>query len=194
MMIVLCRSIVGPVLPLVLLGTPAAAADVSKLPPPADRKIDYAKDVQPIFANTCYSCHGEKKQQSSLRLDRKADALKGGEIGKAIVPGKSAESPLIHYVAGVDENVTMPPKGDRLTAEQIGILRAWIDQGATWPETGDARDARSHWAFKPPVKPPLPKVTDPAWVRTPMDAFILARLDREGLKPSPEADRVTLLR
>jgi mono/diheme cytochrome c family protein len=193
-MLILSRRILGPLLPFVLLGTPVAAADVTKLPPPADRKIDYAKDVQPIFTNVCYGCHGEKKQQSSFRLDRKVDALKGGEMGKAIVPGKSAESPLVHYVAGVDENIKMPPKGERLTAEQVGILRAWIDQGANWPQTSDARDARSHWAFKRPVKPPLPKVSEPKWIRTPIDAFILARLDREGLKPSPEADRVTLLR
>ncbi|HKA08089.1 MAG TPA: DUF1549 domain-containing protein, partial [Gemmataceae bacterium] len=182
------------VLPLVVLALPATGADVAKLPPPANRKIDYVKDVQPIFANTCYSCHGDKKQQSSFRLDRKTDAFKGGEIGKPIVPGKSAESPLIRYVAGVDENVKMPPKGDRLSVEQVGILRAWIDQGADWPESGAAGLARNHWAFKPPVKPSLPPVSDPNWVRTPIDAFILARLDKEGLKPSPEADRITLLR
>src|SRR6476620_2712881 len=124
------------VLPLVVLASPATGADIAKLPPPADRKIDYVKHVQPIFANACYSCHGDKKQQSGFRLDRKADAFKGAEIAKPIMPGKSAESPLIHYVAGVDEDVKMPPEGDMLTAEQVGILRAWIDQGANWPETG----------------------------------------------------------
>src|SRR5262245_3148821 len=102
------------VLPLVVLALPATGADVAKLPPPADRKIDYVKDVQPILANACYSCHGDKKQQSSFRLDRKADAFKGGEIGKPIIPGKSGESPLIHYVAGVDKDLKMPPKGDKL--------------------------------------------------------------------------------
>src|SRR5262245_62093910 len=176
-----------------LLALTAAAAD-PVLPPATARKVDYTKDVRPILANNCCSCHGEKKQQSGFRLDRKADALQGGELGKAIVPGKSAESPLIRYVAGVDPDVKMPPKGDRLTAEQVGVLRAWIDQGAEWPEGGAARDSKAHWAFKAPVRPPLPKVSNPAWVRTPIDAFILARLDREGLKPSPEADRVTLLR
>src|SRR5262245_18198633 len=103
------------VLPLVVLASPPTAADSAKLPPPADRKIDYAKDVQPIFANACYSCHGDKKQQSSFRLDRKAYAFKGGEIGKPIVPGKSAESAIIRYVAGVDKDLKMPPKGDKLT-------------------------------------------------------------------------------
>src|SRR4051794_36209278 len=124
------RQSLGPALLLVLFGAPVAAADDAKLPPPAARKADYAKDIQPIFAGACYSCHGEKKQQSSFRLDRKADALKGGEGGKAIVPGKSAESPLVRYVAGLDPDIQMPPKGERLTAEQVGLLRAWIDQGA----------------------------------------------------------------
>src|SRR5262245_173722 len=186
--------ILGSVLFLLLLGGPLSAADVSKLPPAAARKVDFAKDIQPIFANACYSCHGEKKQQSGFRLDRKADAMKGGEIGKGIVPGKSAESPLIHYVAGIDADIKMPPKGDRLTAEQISLLRAWIDQGAEWPEGGAARDSKAHWAFKAPVRPPLPKVSNPAWVRTPIDAFILARLEKEGLKPSRQADKITLLR
>ena len=188
------RRILGPALPLLIVAAPVAAADVAELPPPAGRKVDYAKDVRPILAAACYSCHGEKKQQSGFRLDRKADALKGGEIGKAIVPGKSAESPLIRYVAGLDKDLKMPPKGDRLTAEQVGVLRAWIDQGADWPEAAAVADPRKHWAFQPPVRPLLPKVSNPAWVRTPIDAFVLARLDREGLKPSADADRVTLLR
>ena len=190
---VLSRRI-GSVLPLIALAVPAVAADVAKLPPPVDRKVDYAKDVQPIFAAACYSCHGDKKQRSSFRLDRKADALKGGDIGKPIVVGKSVESPLIHYVAGLDKNLKMPPKGDRLSAAQIGILRAWIDQGAVWPESTATANSRKHWAFQAPIRPPLPKVSDPSWGRTPIDAFILGRLDREGLKPSPVADRITLLR
>lgn len=179
---------------LLVAASAAHAADPSKLPPAADRKVDYAKDVQPIFATACYSCHGDKKQQSGFRLDRKADALRGGEIGKGIVPGKSADSPLVHYVAGLVPEMKMPPKGDRLTPEQIGILRAWIDQGAEFPESGAVASAKDHWAFKPPVQSVLPSVSDPKWGRTPIDAFVLARLDKEGLKPSVEADRVTLLR
>lgn len=170
----------------VMIFTQAASAE--------SRKIDFVKDVQPIFAQSCYECHGPKKQLSSFRLDRKADGLKGGEIGKAIVPGKGLESPLIKYVSGSAKDLKMPPKGERLTGEQIAILRDWIDQGADWPTTASV-DPRSHWAFKPPVKSPLPKiVSDGKWVRNPMDAFILARLDREGLKPSPESEKTTLLR
>jgi mono/diheme cytochrome c family protein len=191
MMRVLSR-LPGPAL--ILFAALPAAADEAKLPPPVDRKVDYARDVQPIFAAHCYMCHGDKKQRSSFRLDRKADAMKGGDIGEPIVPGKSADSPLIQYVAGVDKNLTMPPKGERLTAEQIGILRAWIDQGAVWPVSGAVADAKRHWAFQAPVRRPMPAVSDPNWVRRPIDAFVLARLDKEGLKPSPEADRITLLR
>jgi cytochrome c553 len=158
------------------------------------KKIDFPKDVEPILSTACYACHGEKKQESSFRLDRKADALKGGEIGVAIVPGKSGTSPLIKYVSGTDPNVKMPPKGERLTSEQIAVLKAWIDQGAEYPDRSEASAASTHWAFKAPVKSPLPKVSDPKWVRNPIDAFVLARLDKEGLKPSPEADKITLLR
>jgi hypothetical protein len=120
--------------------------------------------------------------------------MKGGELGKAIIPGKSSESPLIRYVSGLDKDIKMPPKGDRLTTEQVASLKAWIDQGADWPEGNATVDARNHWAFKPPVKPPFPRVSDRKWVRTPIDAFIHAKLDNERLKPSAEADRVTLLR
>ncbi|HVK12337.1 MAG TPA: DUF1549 domain-containing protein, partial [Gemmataceae bacterium] len=193
-MLSLSRIAACTIASLLLADSVGRPADPSKLPPPADRKIDYAKDVQPIFAAACYSCHGDKKQLSGFRLDRKADALRGGEVGKGIVPGKSTDSPLVHYVAGLEPEMKMPPKGDRLTAEQIGILRAWIDQGADWPEGGAVGSGKDHWAFKPPIKSPLPPVSNPKWGRTPVDAFILARLDREKLKPSAEADRITLLR
>lgn len=176
----------------------AAEADPAKLPPAATRKVEFAKDIEPLFANNCHSCHGPKKQESALRLDLKADALKGGEtFGAAvIVPGKSAESVLVQAVAHTHSEVKMPKKGERLTAEQIGLLRAWIDQGAEWPQTAvaDAKDPRDHWAFKAPVKPSVPSAKPRAWVRTPVDNFILARLEREKLKPSPEADKTTLLR
>ena len=103
--------------------------------PAATRKIDFVKDVQPILAAKCLDCHGAKKQESAYRLDHNASALRGGDLGRAIVPGKSNESPLIRYVAGLDPDIKMPPEGERLTAEQIAILRAWIDQGAEWPDS-----------------------------------------------------------
>jgi len=130
-----------------------------QLPAPANRKIEFVKDVQPIFEAKCLSCHGAKKQESAFRLDHKASALQGGDLGRAILPGKSGESPLIRYVAGLDPDITMPPEGERLTAEQVSILRAWIDQGADWPESASV-ELRSkgidHWAFKPPVRPRVP--------------------------------------
>src|SRR6185503_17134618 len=176
----------------------AAEAELGKLPPAATRPVDFARDVEPIFANNCYSCHGPKRQESALRLSVKADALKGGdEYGaKAIVPGSSANSVLIQAVAQVHPDLKMPKKGERLTAEQVGLLRAWIDQGAVWPESTvvQGRDPKNHWAFKAPVRPQTPTVQDKKWIQSPVDNFILAKLESEKLKPSPEADRVTLLR
>ncbi|HZT81478.1 MAG TPA: c-type cytochrome domain-containing protein, partial [Gemmataceae bacterium] len=100
-----------------LAGASAAlAGDRPRLPPPADRPVDFARDVRPIFARACYSCHGPQKQRSGFRLDVKAAALKGGDLGRAILPGKSADSPLIRYVAGLDPDTAMPPKeADRLS-------------------------------------------------------------------------------
>src|SRR5687768_6562082 len=103
----------------------------AELPAPAEGTVDFGRDVQPIFAKHCYECHDAKKQKSGYRLDDRGSAMKGGEVGKApIVVGKSAESPLILRVAGIDPDDVMPPKGEKLTATQIGVLRAWIDQGA----------------------------------------------------------------
>src|SRR6185312_13439750 len=176
---------------------PSVRADVSQLPPAASRKVDFVKDIQPILAKSCYDCHGEKKQEAALRWDAKEIALKGSEHGPVIVPGKSSESLMIQLVAGLKgDDKVMPQKGDRLTAEQIGLLRAWIDQGADWPDSASVKvaDKRNHWAFKAPVRPPVPVVKNRKWVRDPIDSFVLARLEKEGLKPSPEADRVTLIR
>ena len=173
----------------------SAAVDVSKLPPPAARTVDFARDIQPVLEGSCWSCHGPKKQESGFRLDGRAAALKGGDHGAVILPGRSAESLLIHAVAGLDEDLKMPKKGERLTAEQVGLLRAWIDQGARMPdELATGKDLAQHWAFKAPVKPTLPKVKDSKWSRNEIDRFILARLEQEKLAPSPEADRVTWLR
>src|SRR6266478_1290391 len=120
------------------------------LPAAANRQIDFVKDIQPNFAGHCYDCHGPKKQEAQFRLDTKDIALKGGELGPAILPGKSAESLLVQAVAGVKPDFVMPKKGDRLSAEQVGLLRAWIDQGAVWPDNASANieDKRNHWAFK----------------------------------------------
>jgi hypothetical protein len=175
-----------------------ADVEAQALPPPASRPIDFGRDVEPIFANHCYSCHGAKKQESALRLDQKAGAMRGGETfgTNAIVVGKSAESVLVQAVSHVHPELKMPKKGDRLTPAQVGVLRAWIDQGAFWPETALARtkNPKDHWAFKPPARPPVPNVKAKGWPRTPIDNFVLARLEKEKLKPAPEADKIALLR
>ncbi len=111
-----------------------AEADVSKLPPAASGTVDYGRDILPIFEKACFRCHGPERPKSGFRLDERGAALKGGENGVAIIPGKSAESPMIHYVAFLEEGMEMPPPGkaDRLTAGEVGLLRAWIDQGVSY--------------------------------------------------------------
>ncbi|NOS69692.1 MAG: DUF1553 domain-containing protein [Verrucomicrobia bacterium] len=175
----------------------AGPVDVSQLPPAAQVRIEFNRDIQPILSKHCYGCHGPDKQENNLRLDVKSAAFKGGDSGPVIVAGKSAESRLIHLVAGLEKNLVMPKKGERLTPEQIGLLRAWIDQGANWPESTDAAkadDKSNWWSFKPASRQPLPKVKNQKWACNPVDLFVLAKLEAEGLSPSPEADRRTLIR
>jgi mono/diheme cytochrome c family protein len=172
----------------------SCTAGSTELPPPSARQVDFVADIQPIFRVSCYECHGPKKQEASFRLDHKGTALKGGEMGIAIKPGDSANSLLIHLVSGTKDEV-MPKKGPRLSADQIGLLRAWIDQGAEWPENASVvlKEAnRDHWAFKMPVRPAL--LSTKRTTMNTVDAFIGARLDKEGLKSSPPADPITLCR
>lgn len=170
--------------------------DSSKLPPAAARKVDYAADIEPLFRKSCYSCHGAEEQESGLRLDLKKRALNGGDNGVAIQPGKSADSRLIHLVAGLDqESGIMPPtgKGTPLEPEQIGLLRAWIDQGAPWPEGTEAL-AANHWSLQPIQSVVPPEACERNWLAGPVDAFVLRRLEQEQIVPAPAADRVVLLR
>src|SRR5207237_8378368 len=131
-----------------------------------------AKDIEPIFKETCYECHGPEKQKGGLRLDQKAAALKGGDSGPLFNIGKSAESLVIKAVTGTQPDVDrMPKKKDPLTTEQLALLRAWIDQGADWPDSlaGKGKDWREHWAFKAPVRPKLPETKNARWVKNPID-------------------------
>lgn len=159
--------------------------------------VDYLKQIKPLLAQKCIQCHGPEKQRSSLRLDTATFLRAGGNSGPAIEPGKSASSRLIHAVTGVDGVQAMPPKGERLSAQQVALLRAWIDQGAKAPENekpaGSATLASRHWSLQP-ITRATPPVVKNSWARNPIDQFILARLEKEGIKPSPEADRVTLIR
>jgi len=168
---------------------PAAGAD--------ERAIDFVRDVQPIFRDHCLGCHGPEKQKSGYRLDVKQLAIAGGEFSEAaIVAGKPDDSPLLRYVTG-DDSIVMPPEGPRLSDKQIGILRAWIEQGANWPDEASAKrdDNKQHWAFQPLVKAPQPAVQHERFaVRNAVDAFVLQKLLENKLQPSPEADRRTLVR
>jgi mono/diheme cytochrome c family protein len=157
---------------------------------PEAKKVDFVRDVQPIFARSCVACHGPNTQMAGLRLDAKQSVLT-----KVVVPGNSAQSALYRRVAGIGDAARMP-MGGRLADDQIATLKAWIDQGAEWPDAVGAKvtATKVHWAFIPPQTPPLPEVTNQTWPKNPIDRFILARLEKEGLTPSAEADRVTLLR
>ncbi|HSU52635.1 MAG TPA: PSD1 and planctomycete cytochrome C domain-containing protein [Candidatus Dormibacteraeota bacterium] len=179
-----------------VIGFYAQAGERQPAASSTSNRVDYARDIQPLFENHCYECHGPKRQEAEFRLDSREVALKGGELGVAIVPRKAAESLLIQAVSGLKPNLVMPKKGARLNANEIRLLRAWIDQGAVWPENPAiaADEGRKHWAFKAPVRPPVPQLRDKKWVRTPIDAFVLAKLEREKLRPSAPADRRTLLR
>src|SRR5690242_15431770 len=157
------------------------------LPPAADRKVDFAAEIKPIFESSCIKCHGRGRTKGDLSIESRETLLKGGESGPAIVPGKSTESHLIELVAGLDPDSVMPQKGKRLTAEQIGLLRAWIDQGAPW-------DAKISFAKPPPVnlvprKPELPAAGH--GVTNPIDRILHPYLAAHGIKPSdPVSDRV----
>ncbi len=152
---------------------------------------DYNRDIRPILSNYCYTCHGpdEKKRQTELRLDRQESStvkLNTGII--AVIPGNSAESELFQRIISTDATERMPPpdSGKTLSPEQIKLLKDWIDGGAVW---------QGHWSFQPPRRAEVPPVCQAgAVVRNAIDHFVLQRLDREGLRQSPEADRATLCR
>ncbi len=178
------------------------AAEPAALPPPVARQVDYARDIEPIFRSRCYVCHGEQIQTNGLRLDRPDAAFRGGYSGPVIQPGQSAQSKLIQLVAGVKGDKVMPPVGERLTPEQIGLLRAWVDQGALWSPSeasanlpqASAKLKSRHWALQAVQRPQTPPVQNAAWAKNPVDVFVLARLEKEGMEPSPEAEKTTLVR
>ena len=179
----------------------AAAANTPTLPDPASRVVEFRSDVEPIFRERCGACHGPSVQTSGLRLDQRDAALRGGYSGRAILPHDSAQSPLVHRVASGEQAFRMPPAGPRLTREEVGILRAWIDQGAAWGRPGQASEgaphapsSQSHWSFQPLRRPEPPQVTGSEWVRNPIDRFILSKLESEGAEVSRDAGKSTLLR
>jgi hypothetical protein len=179
-------------------GTFGQSVDISRLPPAVTRPVSFPKDIQPILERSCVKCHNADLSMSGFRLDDREHALKGGDRGTDILPGKSGDSRLIHFAGRLVSNLAMPPKGQGapLTADEVALLRAWIDQGATWPEDLAPQGGTTqsvHWAYRPLTKLAPPRVKG-AWARTPIDRFILTTLEEKKLQPSPAADKRTLLR
>ena len=192
-----------------LLGFCGLAGALASAPPataPATRpatgparaaKADFVRDIQPIFAETCYECHGPKKQKGGLRLDSRRSALAGGQTGPAIVPGDSRQE--LPRPARPRRRGRRPHAGQARPADAAagdGRFARGSTKGRTGRRPPPWRRAKveKHWAYVKPVRPSPPSVKDKAWVRNPIDAFVLARLEKEGLHPSPEADRATLIR
>ena len=167
---------------LVMFIVVVAALIVFEQPSQTQTKIDFNRDIRPILSDKCFVCHGPDATAKKLkRFDSEATAA------SVIVPGNPEQSRLIKRITHKDEAMRMPPvdSGRSLTPKEIELLTEWIRQGAKW---------QSHWAFIPPTRPTLPAVKNKAWVKNPIDYFVLARLEKEGLQPAPEADRATLLR
>lgn len=193
-----CRKLVWTLSIVALVGSTVAAE------PTAEQIEFFENKIRPVLVDHCYACHSDKaeKVKGGLRLDTREALLKGGTSGPVIVPGDAEASPLIKAVRYADPELQMPPKDKKLPAEQIAALEAWVKMGAPDPRgsTGpkpltDIAEARArHWAFQPVTNPVPPEVRKPRWVQTPVDAFVLAKLEQQKLKPAPPADRRTLIR
>jgi hypothetical protein len=164
-----------------------------------DRAEIFETKVRPVLVESCVKCHGAGKQSSGLRLDSREAALEGGLNGPAVVPGEPEKSLLVRAVRRTHEDIKMPPKA-ALPGAAVEAITEWVRMGAPWPSdthhnAPDASaSAATHWAFRPVEPGPLPTVRGAGWVRTPVDRFILARLEAEAIEPAPEADRRTLIR
>ena len=183
----LLRSLLLALLLCLALPEPVAWAQTDAL---------YLARVKPLLQERCLACHGALAQKARLRLDTAALARQGGRTGLALVPGKPAESPLLERV-GREEQAPgrMPPEGKPLTPEQVALLRRWVEAGAPGPaDEKPEADPKSHWAFQPPVRPPVPEAKDPAWNHNPIDRLVATEHQRLGITPLDMADRPTLLR
>ncbi|MDB5319861.1 MAG: hypothetical protein JWN40_1492 [Phycisphaerales bacterium] len=161
--------------------------------------------IRPLLTANCYKCHSAEqgKAKGGLTLDTREGLLKGGDNGSIFVPGDPAKSKLITAVSYADADLQMPPKGEKLGEKEIADLTAWVKMGAPDPRitsaggpklTGLTDKARAHWAYQPVKNPEVPAVQNKAWARTPVDAFVLAKLEESGMKPSPQANKEALLR
>jgi mono/diheme cytochrome c family protein len=161
----------------------------------------FEKHVRPIFVEHCHQCHSAdaEKVKGGLLLDTKEGLLKGGDSGPALVSGEPDKSLLIKAIRYTDENLQMPPKGKKLTPDQIAHLEAWVKMGAPDPRAAKAKSrhgksAGDHWAFKPVRAPALPSIRNTRWAQSPIDHFIVEKLEARGIAPNPPADRRTLVR
>ena len=185
-------------------GTLPVAYAAAATPDAAEGERFFEAEVRPMLVARCLACHGPEKQEAGLRLDSREAVLKGSDAEAVVVPGEPDKSPLVHAVR-YDGDVKMPPTG-KLEDKDLALLTTWVKLGVPWggaktagaAEDMQARAARAketHWAYRPIVRPEPPaSVSDPAWTVNPIDRFILAALDKNGLRPSPAADRRTLLR
>lgn len=166
-----------------------------RLPVPTKAPIEYARDIKPIFEKHCLRCHGPKRERSRFRVDQRAALIKGGNSGEpAILSGKSEKSYLVHLIAGTDPDLVMPPKGRALSDREIGLIRAWIDQGAKWPgQETIVQEKLTHWSFQPIRRPDVPQIRS-TWANNPIDLFVLRKLQASGLEPAPKADARSLMR
>jgi mono/diheme cytochrome c family protein len=177
------------------INSAAAAATADASPTAADSPL-FASNIRPILAARCYSCHGPSLQQNGLRLDSLAAVLKGSDSGKVVIPNKPDSSRLLRRLLA-QERPMMPYGGPALTSAEIASIRQWIEAGAPGPDSNAplaATKVQKHWAYVQPVRPDVPQVKNAAWPRNPIDNFIVAKLEAEGLKPSLEAAKRTLVR
>ncbi|HVS34464.1 MAG TPA: PSD1 and planctomycete cytochrome C domain-containing protein [Gemmataceae bacterium] len=184
-----CRLIAVPVVTLLasLLGAGAAAAEPDL----------FADHIAPLLGQRCAGCHNPAKKRGGLDLTTAEGLQQGGDSGLVVKAGAAADSALIRMVSG--PNAKMPKQGPKLTADEIGFLRQWIDAGAAWPKgvvvaEKPAPTDEQWWSLRPLTRPPVPSVRDTGWVRTPIDAFLLSAMEQKGLRSSPPADKTTLLR
>ncbi len=182
---------------LLILGTavlPYGWLAAGEGPPDVSKPVDYTTDVAPLLAQHCARCHGAKTQKGQLQIDAPEGLVKGGDSGEPLfVAGKSDKSQLVERVTSDDPNFVMPPEGKRLSESEIALLKRWIDEGARLPEERKASQKSDHWSFQPLAKVEPPVLSD-SFVRNAIDSFILAKLREKGLRPSPEADKVTRIR
>jgi cytochrome c553 len=202
--IVICRSWIMSLPLWVALACLALAADPSESPDTSGVEF-FESRVRPVLVEHCSECHGADKQESSLRLDHPAGIRAGGDRGATVVPGKPEQSALIQAIRYSDENFQMPPRG-KLLPRQIADLTEWVRRGAPMPKASpgdvvkspssgfDLAERLEHWCYQPVQQPSLPAVRDRQWPVSPVDHFILARLEEASLKPAAQADRRTLIR